>query len=71
MGFTVEQVRECDGVDAVDELGGGCRAEGILPSRQSCLAFKILVEGVEGVLPGLPCLFRLRISIILWKTVGG
>ena len=30
-GFSVERGRSGGRVDAVDELGGGCRAKGILP----------------------------------------
>ena len=55
----------------MDELGGSCCAKGILPPRQACLALDIFVEGVEGVLPGLPRLFRLWISILFWIIVGG
>ena len=57
-------------VYAVYDLVGSCRAKVISPPRQACLAFKIFVEGVEGVLPGLPCLVHLRFSVPLWKVVG-
>ena len=40
LDFSMERGKDFGGVDAVDELGGGCRAEGILAPRQACLAFE-------------------------------
>ena len=52
------------------QLGGGCRSKRIFSPCKACFALEILVEGVEGVLPGPPRLVGLRLPVPLQPIVG-
>ena len=66
----MERGRDFVGFDVVDELGGSRYAEGTPPPSPRVSCARDFVEGVEGVLPGLPFLVCLWISIPFQTIVG-
>ena len=69
-GFSVEWGGVVFGDNVVYQLGGGYRSERILLPCKACFAMEVLVEGVEGVLPGPPRLVILRLTVPLRAVIG-
>ena len=69
-GLSVEWGRVVFVDNVVDQLGGGCLSEQILSPSKACITLKVLVEGVEGVLPGPPHIGGLWLPFPLRTVVG-